>query len=113
VTYEEHAREFYRRLGEALPTAGERIDFEKQVERARLAVLDGGHDTFSFEEFPDELRVSGDAIECLYADADGFDVNVIVHLVGGLLSFAERFRYVGAIMTWPPPPDTPLRLSSD
>lgn len=95
----------------ALPP-GDRADFESQLAQAELAVLDSEHDTFRFAwPYPDGLRISVDIIDANYADADGTDVNVLVHFVGGLLSWAERFRFdMEVIALWPPPPGAPLRF---
>jgi len=112
VLYDDNVRAFYRRLASELPTAEERTDFETQVASAELARKGETHDTFRFPwPYPDELRISVDIIDAIYADEDGADVNVIVHLVGGLLSWAERFRNdSNPIMIWPPPKDAPLRF---
>jgi hypothetical protein len=112
LPYADDARVFYRRFALALPV-DERAHFEAQIARAQLEMLDNEHDTFKYAwPYPDELRISGDIIEATYADDDGAEVNVFLHLVGGLLSWAERFRNLGdPIALWPPPPDAPLRFT--
>lgn len=108
----EVVRDFYGRLAPALITAEEQSAFERQIQRAEIVELDDEHDEFRFSGAPDPLEaLNEDTIECVYADADGRDVNVIIHFVGDHISWAERYRNLGdPIRQWPPPPDSPLRL---
>jgi hypothetical protein len=112
MKYDDEARAFYGRFALALPV-DERAGFEAQIASAQLAILDSEHDTFRFPApVPVELRISHDIIEAVYADEDGADVNVLIHLFGGALSWAERFRDLGdPIVLWPPPAEAPLRLT--
>lgn len=36
-------------------------------------------------------------------DEDGGLIEIILHSVGGLLNWAEWFRYDGSVLRWPPP----------
>lgn len=108
----EAVRDFYRRFAAALTTAEDQKAFERQVQRAAIMEVDDEHDQFNFSGASDPLEaLNEDTLEGVYADADGQDVNVIVHFVGDHISWAERFRNLGdPILQWPPAGDVPLRL---
>lgn len=106
-------RRFYKRLVDALDTEEERRAFSDQVELARIEPFDAEHDRFTL---PDDVPGiepwgHGHIIDAIYEDADGADVNVLVHCVRGRVSSAERYRNLGEpIITWPPPDDTTLQF---
>jgi hypothetical protein len=107
-------RKFYRRLSMALPDEAERVSFESQISRATIANTDEGHDRFAFGDPPDDLaliRIPANQLDATYPDEDGKDVNVIVHFVDGLVSWAERYRDLGdPVVCWPPADDVFIRF---
>lgn len=105
-------RVFYRRLViGARPE--ELLALEAQIAGANIIALDLEHDSF---ELPSDFNgpdvsTGLETICGTYRDADGRNVNVIVHLTEGRLSSAERYRDLGdAIIQWPPAPDGKLQF---
>lgn len=112
VGREERIQNFYRRFAAALAEPESRKAFERQVNRAEIIRLDDEHDEFRFAGGRDPAdALNEDTLEGIYPDADGQDVNVILHFVGDHISWSERYRNFGdAIHRWPPSDDVPLRL---
>lgn len=106
-------RHFYRRLASAFTESNARKAFEAQVDKAEIVSIDDGHDCFQFPGgFDESSALNAKTVDAIYGDADGRDVNVIVHFVNNRISWAERYRDVGrTILSWPPSQDVPLRLA--
>lgn len=96
-----------------MATEEERRVFSAQVESARIEPVDAEHDRF---DLPDETQafgpwIPGRTVDAIYSDLDGVRVNIIVHIIGGKLSWAERYRDLGdPIVMWPPRDDTRLQF---
>lgn len=61
----------------------------------------GGH--LCFEDASSTDAVSGDTFDALADDADGAEICIILHFVGGLLNWGEWFRWDGEpVQCWPP-----------
>jgi len=113
VSEQERLRAFYSRLAAAFIAPEDRNAFEEQVRRSTITSVDTGHDRFHFSSALEErYSLDEDTVDALYNDSDGNPVTVTVHLVGGRINWAERYRDFGdAIDLWPPPDYVPMRLS--
>lgn len=106
-------RSFYRRASAALERESDRVAFEAQLDHAKILERDNGHDDFEFIGAVPEITVQNPegTIDACYIDADGAEVNAIIHLVGPRIAWAERYRNRGdSIVHWPPAEDVPLRF---
>ena len=91
----------------------DRVGFDDQLAVANIIRLDEGHDRFEYTRPVQPIAGSRYTftLSGRYADADGADVNVIVHLVDDHLSWAERFRYLSEpIQMWPPEDASTFKL---
>jgi hypothetical protein len=113
MSYEYDSRMTYKRLANALETEEERLAFSAQVDSAKIEPVDAEHDRFDLPAHFSGFGpwIPGRNVDATYRDVDGARVNVIVHIIGGKLSWAERYRDVGGTITmWPPSRDVVLRF---
>lgn len=62
----------------------------------------GGH--LYFEAASSTKAVQHDTLDAFAEDADGAEICIILHFVGGLLNWGEWFRWDGKrVRRWPPP----------
>lgn len=111
MTYDDQARDFYKRLADAIEDPRARRIYLEQLSNARIDSLDPGHDEFHVPSETPRIGESIEVIDAIYRDEDGARVNVIVHFSGGAISWAERYRDLGEpIIRWPPSPGIALEF---
>lgn len=96
---------FLRQFADLYPDDAE-LRAQLQTVRVRREDWDdgrgGGH--LYFEGASSKDAVDDDTFDALADDADGAEICIILHCVGGLLNWGEWFRWDGRpVQCWPPP----------